>query len=698
MLRTHALRTQHPGGTGLARSLTPRSCAPCAAQGLTASSLQECLSKLAVRREEALVSLFGGAADRLSADPAHPADPDALAAELAASAALAALQARGLADEGPAAAAASLAAQHAAACEELQRTHEAAAGVRVAAELHQRLADFDAHVAAGAYAEAAWTAVELQKASAAAPGMEATQAAVEARVAPLRDYVGTAAAAQLLAVDPASHVLLPPDAPSAAALKEVWAAAEVLGVLPQALQSLAAVLVERCVKPALAAEAAAAAAAGGGPCGEESPAGSVASSALSLATTRAGGGGGAGTERGIYKSLRAACDALGGRPELAAALGEAAWPAAAAAYVAAKLRPVAPRGGGAGEVEAFSRAGGLGARLEGKAAKLGLLPPGEEGPVARYVRQVVARALGAKRARYAAAARDLLTSAAAQETSAVPAGGGGGGGGGGAKPRAGAPPPRALFEAVGGLEAELAGEPSVLEAGAFVVTRAAEGLAHLMRDALGEACRSGSPATAQALCGAVVDMAALLVALPPPGAADAQALPYPAALRHNDCLHVHRALCALPALHAPRLQALVHPAVNFAAPAARVRAAGEAALEGMVRREEGQLVEVAAQAAAFGGMDEAGARRCRKGVMQLLHAFRRVGSVLRGVLPPEAFVRVAGSLMEAVCAHIAGERRKQTKKMRRKMPCCSATAFAQPKKTSCLWSCALSLPPCASSC
>lgn len=86
---------------------------------------------------------------------------------------------------------------------------------------------------------------------------------------------------------------------------------------------------------------------------------------------------------------------------------------------------------------------------------------------------------------------------------------------------------------------------------------------------------AGNAALAQAMCGAVVDVAAMVVALPPPGAAasssssssgagglpphpaeaapaaaaseaaqqhqQALLLPYPAALRHNDCHYVHQA-------------------------------------------------------------------------------------------------------------------------------------------------------------
>jgi hypothetical protein len=105
----------------------------------------------------------------------------------------------------------------------------------------------------------------------------------------------------------------------------------------------------------------------------------------------------------------------------------------------------------------------------------------------------------------------------------------------------------------------------------------------------------------------VVDVAAMVVALPAPAAAAAGAaaagkpphpavaaehqpavpaellLPYPASLRHNDCHYVYQALCNLPYQFAPRLQQLVHRNLNFINPATRVRHAGQDALQAMVR-------------------------------------------------------------------------------------------------------------------
>lgn len=176
-----------------------------------------------------------------------------------------------LEDGGAAAGLAGLAAQHAALLAAARETAAAAASVRVAAELQQRLADFDAAVAAGAYSEAAWTAVELQKAVEALPGSEDTAAAVAARVQPLQQQLLDYAAA-CWAPDPSTHMpaLLPTQdsqqqqqaqqqaaagnaGAAAATLAEVWRGLEAFGLLPQALQQLARRFLEHSVQPILAA-------------------------------------------------------------------------------------------------------------------------------------------------------------------------------------------------------------------------------------------------------------------------------------------------------------------------------------------------------------------------------------------------------------------------------------------------------------
>lgn len=620
------------------------------AQGLTASSLQHCLSRLDVRREQALTALMSCASTAYSAAPDTSAPSSALAAEAACSAALARLKDAGLATDATTAQIATLASEHAAVAAELQQTLTSAAEVGVIASLQERLQEYDAFVTQGRFSAAAAIALELERAAAAVPGAEDTAVQLTERVRVLREHLATVPP-QYLVFDPTSHIpaLYPPQDQTAAALADIWKAAQDLSVLPDALRALGSAIVEQSIKPVLAAEAAQAAAEAAGGI-VESPAGSVASSALSAATT-ARGAARAGVERAIYKALKAVCDgALSGNPDLAASLGETFWPEAAGAYIAAKLRPLRPESDA--DLDTFVRAGALAVKLEQKAVKLGLWPADSEGPLAKYVRQAVSKVLADKRSRYTAAARDLLVSQASKETTTVSS----------ALPAPGVIPvaQRALFDAQpgGGIAAaaasELENEPPVGDVGPYVVSRAAEGLVARMHEALSEACRSGSSALAQAMCGAVVDMSALLVAIGDPSASQQERLlPYIAALRYNDCMHVYRALCMLPQAHAPRLQALVHRAVNFSAPAQRVREAADAALSAMIRHQQGELTVVADQLTHWrGSADAQETIRCRKAVQQLLSAFNRFGAGLRGVLPRGAFIAAAAELMNAVCSTI----------------------------------------------
>ncbi len=272
-------------------------------------------------------------------------------------------------DGGAAAGLAALAAQHAALLAAAQETAAAAASVRVAAELQQRLADFDAAVAAGSYSEAAWISVELQKAVGAVPGSDDTAAAVAARVQPLQQQLLDFVAASW-APDPTTHLptLLSMQDPqqqqqheseqqtaagdagaTAALLAEAWRGLEAFGLLPQALQHLARRFLEQSVQPILSAgdsidstaddvpwlcSSCAGRAAGGAHAAchipgqhaaeclafatlrlpaelnpsralSDSPAGSVASSNLSRATAAGGGRGGSSVERQLYKALKA---------------------------------------------------------------------------------------------------------------------------------------------------------------------------------------------------------------------------------------------------------------------------------------------------------------------------------------------------------------------------------------------------------
>ena len=265
---------------------------------------------------QVLLTLYANMAERFTSEPDNEAeegseatagagaaagvggsrqlDAAALDADAAFAAALARLQEQQeLAAEDPAVAhLAQLAAQHAGVLDAMQQTVALAASVRVAAELQQRLADFDAAVAAGNYSEAAWIAVELDKAVLAVPGSEETAAAVAARAQPLQQQLLQGVYAYC-SIDLGSRlpVLLPSAADeqqqqqpgqqgltraaggsgaastsstggegpggaamsaSAAVLAEIWRALAVFGLLPQALQQLATYFLEQSVAPILA--------------------------------------------------------------------------------------------------------------------------------------------------------------------------------------------------------------------------------------------------------------------------------------------------------------------------------------------------------------------------------------------------------------------------------------------------------------
>lgn len=587
-----------------------------------------------------------------------------LAAEAACAAALSTIQDRGLVPEGDEALSqtAATAAQHADVVAQLQNTLASINEIGAIAGLQQRLGHYDTMVSQGAFSDAVGLLLQLQHDVSTVAGAEFIAEAVAERMQLFKDYV-ISAPPQYLVLDPASHVpaLMPPAQQTGAALAQVWQAAAALHVLPDSLQNLSTFLVENCVKAIIRDELlASVSTANTASTVIESPANSIASSALSAATTARGGAASAkaGAERALYRCFKSVCEsALGSNAGLIHQLGESFWPGASNAYIAAKLRPAKPVEDS--ELAGFMRAGSLAMKLEQKAVKLGLWSAENEGPIAKFVRQAVGRVLAGKRVKYVTAARDLLTSSAAKETTIVS----------GIPPMPAKSPSfgaasasRALFNSSGirgttvaatAAVAELHGEPPIGDVGPYTVSRASAGLVSLMHDALGEACRSGSAALAQAMCGAVVDLASLLLALDPSTTEQQRSLPYIAALRYNNCLHVYRALCLLPQAHAPRLQSLVHPAVNFIAPARRVRDFGDAAMQSMVSRQRSELLDIVSDLRQWRGLDGPGIIRCNKATRQLLAAFQRLTSVLHGVLPKYMFINVASELVNTVCEVMA---------------------------------------------
>jgi len=615
-----------------------------------------------MRRDEVMGALLSKTKEACS-NPATDATAT-LAAEAACAAALSTIQDRGLVPEGDEALSqtAATAAQHADVVAQLQNTLASINEIGAIAGLQQRLGHYDTMVSQGAFSDAVGLLLQLQHDVSTVAGAEFIAEAVAERMQLFKDYV-ISAPPQYLVLDPASHVpaLMPPAQQTGAALAQVWQAAAALHVLPDSLQNLSTFLVENCVKAIIRDELlASVSTANTASTVIESPANSIASSALSAATTARGGAASAkaGAERALYRCFKSVCEsALGSNAGLIHQLGESFWPGASNAYIAAKLRPAKPVEDS--ELAGFMRAGSLAMKLEQKAVKLGLWSAENEGPIAKFVRQAVGRVLAGKRVKYVTAARDLLTSSAAKETTIVS----------GIPPMPAKSPSfgaasasRALFNSSGirgttvaatAAVAELHGEPPIGDVGPYTVSRASAGLVSLMHDALGEACRSGSAALAQAMCGAVVDLASLLLALDPSTTEQQRSLPYIAALRYNNCLHVYRALCLLPQAHAPRLQSLVHPAVNFIAPARRVRDFGDAAMQSMVSRQRSELLDIVSDLRQWRGLDGPGIIRCNKATRQLLAAFQRLTSVLHGVLPKYMFINVASELVNTVCEVMA---------------------------------------------
>ncbi|RMZ55217.1 hypothetical protein APUTEX25_005495, partial [Auxenochlorella protothecoides] len=234
-----------------------------------------------------------------------------------------------------------------------------------------------------------------------------------------------------------------------------------------------------------------------------------------------------------------------GDAELVAALGESLWPQLAEAYIQACLSPLLPTPdcAEAEDLASFGRAAGRGSKLEAKARTLGLLGPdtASEGPIAAYIREAMAQYALSSRTRLVEASAACLASWDSRDTRLVSL----------ARPGSedGAPPP--------------ADQPSLL------VSAATARLLALARAALASACEAGSPVLAQAVAAGVVEVAALIAEFRPLEGADQLLLPWPAALRHNDCQAAYQLLAGLPHDLAPRLQALVHRAVNFANPGAR---------------------------------------------------------------------------------------------------------------------------------
>ncbi|KAL6779063.1 hypothetical protein ACKKBF_B18925 [Auxenochlorella protothecoides x Auxenochlorella symbiontica] len=589
--------------------LLARQTATCAHEGhLSASVLQEAIHLVDVRQEEVLVTLFAGVAERYaspSEDWPPPAEEAAHCETLAsippgADAALGDLVAQAQALAGL--------------CCTTHAVQSRLEALRAAAAAASRLADFDA----------ARSAARLEAAADLALGFDAGS-----------DFLDEAMLRTLRARRQDLHLHLLREAAAAAAEpgaagSGVWAALRTLGLVPEAVRGAAAAFAEARIPAALGEGLAAGTSAGEGP-----PSGPVRRSARllspapsSTSSCASGLGAGPSVERALYSALKTLCrETMEGDAELVAALGESLWPQLAEAYIQACLRPLLPTPdcAEAEDLASFGRAAGRGSKLEAKARTLGLLGPdtASEGPIAAYIREAMAQYALSSRARLVEASAACLASWDSRDTRLVSL----------ARPGSedGAPPP--------------ADQPSLL------VSAATARLLALARAALASACEAGSPVVAQAVAAGVVEVAALIAEFRPLEGADQLLLPWPAALRHNDCQAAYQLLAGLPHDLAPRLQALVHRAVNFANPGARVRRAGSDALAAMLAAQRAELGALAADAGVGvgGGLDGAGGLAARRGAAQLLAGFRRLGVTLREALDLSVRLEVVAVLVNAVC-------------------------------------------------
>lgn len=479
---------------------------------------------------------------------------------------------------------------------------------------------------------------------------------------------------------------------------QVWKAAGLLGVLDEGLMTLSNAVVERCIAPMIAVELAQLAAVfssenlNDSPCrpqhhhqqqqqssiGVSSPAHSIASSAFSTVTTNtaaAAAHAGLSIERCIYKCLKFLYESVFSHDaQLVGLFGSHFWPAVSDAYISAKLMPLVPTNDA--ELDVFTKAGALGIKLEQKAAKVGMIAMQNEGPIARFVRQSMSKALGEKRTRFVCTARDTLAEGTAdvvvcvagdnyttssllpssmrslqfdpgaerQQHGVSPLGVHG-------------PPNSASTTLLDAALKELDAQPSpYAPPSPYRITAVVDRLCELMHLALQEGCRSGSNILALEMCRTVVDMASLLVAMPSRTPEQEKKVAYFGAVRYNDCMHVYRTLCTLPQAHAPRLQLLVHRNVNFAAPAERVKKAGESALLGVLTEQKKELLTMSHDILSWGtDIDDAEIQRRDKIVQQIVHSCVRVGTVLYDVLPLHAFVDSMASLLNGIAKHLADD-------------------------------------------
>lgn len=147
-------------------------------------------------------------------------------------------------------------------------------------------------------------------------------------------------------------------------------------------------------------------------------------------------------------------------------------------------------------MDTFSKRGTLAQKIEQKAIKLGLIPSTASAPIARYVRNITARVLSSRRAKFVAAARDYMNSPAVHETVLLQSGSF-------QHHDVDTTNQQPVFSLINNQDDEkkdnipgsisiLAGVPPVIDPGPCCVSKAVQGITETMHEALKEAVSSGT--------------------------------------------------------------------------------------------------------------------------------------------------------------------------------------------------------------
>ncbi|KAK9824037.1 hypothetical protein WJX72_007197 [[Myrmecia] bisecta] len=221
-----------------------------------------------------------------------------------------------------------------------------------------------------------------------------------------------------------------------------------------------------------------------------------------------------------------------------------------------------------------------------------------------------------------------------------------------------------------GLNWGLPGEEGpLLAAGVYRISSSAAQITYLLHAALTEACQSRNAAILQSMAAAIRDIVALMIALPPVVHAERlkgcypytigcplHQVPHFAALHFNACQHVASQLLLLPQAFEPRLSQLAGAPLEFIRDAQDLRNAGWQQLQAQVQSQLQEVLGILDGASHFRNVSLAQRGiTARKIVQQVLYFFRHLGGVLRDVLAPHEFVLAASALLQAVSSRITDD-------------------------------------------